>query len=282
MQSILKFCDDEDDYEFVLAELINHIDFTKFTNDTLKQICNCNDLIRKYMKEEVKEILHSPEFVITSIVQKITDLMDFSKLDNEFLKKSIHPSKTNIIFILNIININDIPIKNMINTIKNVIFKRCHKISFDNFKSIDFDGFSQDLLRACVTMSILFDIDIDKFCFILNKLKFINYGDSLDGINEYPDINPLISAAQLGNLNMIKILVENYNADINYKSSKGLTAVTIVAHSNCKKITNYLLDIQKKREKIIDLNKIHEKFKIVQQNIDGLEKDLKEFDIKYQ
>ena len=285
MDTILHLCP-ENEIEEILKELIKYVDFSKMSDSHLKKMVD----IKKIMFENCpKEVMDNTAIVIINqSVNFVNNNFDYYKFTEETLKKICIISKSNMDYILAGLNTHKIPLALMIKIVTTI---SRNQLSIIKMNSIDFRKLQdqhdqyEDILKSFLFALIFNSQPIEIIDIILKKLKSLNYGDyrfpDLFLYLEFHQINPLLYAAQKGDFVLIKNLIK-YGADINYQSIRGWTTLTIANRSGFEKITKYLLDTQKKREKMMDLKKIHEKIEIVQKKIDEFENDLKEFNLKYQ
>lgn len=75
----------------------------------------------------------------------------------------------------------------------------------------------------------------------LGYLETINFGSYSKHETEQSQINPLINAAYLGNLETVKFLVENY-ADIDHLSDNQTTAIMYAFQNGHMDVVKYLYD----------------------------------------
>jgi ankyrin repeat protein len=113
--------------------------------------------------------------------------------------------------------------------------------------------------QYCLNRMILSDFSIDKLSVLLDKMNSVNYRDSyvdLSTLNplivDLSTLNPLIVSCANGKLDIVRLLIEKYNADIEYLSSYGCTPIMYSVTFNHTDVTKYLYD------KGAKLNTVHD------------------------
>lgn len=174
-----------------------------------------------------------------SISSSLVDYMDFPKLDNKVLKECCDVSKMSLQCIIDVIPHEDRD--NVMIEIVDKIFtnKVVKSLSLKTFNTLKLDTLSEKIKRLILNKFLINEASTELICAVLDKLETPNYGDDEQYMEEY---NPLIYCSRHGLFELVKLLVEKYNADINYKSRHGTTAIMYTAQLDNSEITKYLFD----------------------------------------
>ena len=115
-------------------------------------------------------------------------------------------------------------------------------LSLEEFRSIQFNQFSNDLLQNCLGMMLTLNIDKDFICVLLDQMASVNYGvtDVIEYCDRFYKINPLIHCCATGKIELVKLLIDRYGANIEYQSPNGTTAIMYSAGNGHVEITKYL------------------------------------------
>jgi|GEM_PF-1730184 len=100
--------------------------------------------------------------------------------------------------------------------------------NYSNQKKLDLEGYNGHVVIKHAVVNG--DIDYLKYTFQHRKSKAIDYSAALQ------------LAAQRGQLNIVKYMLEELNADINSSTNEGETALIFAATKNHLKVAEYLLD----------------------------------------
>lgn len=163
-------------------------------------------------------------------------------------KKQIENDQSKLLVLLNFLNshsdkYSDQSLKGILNGLCTEILYK--KDSLEFMKSIEFEKFSHHIQRYFLNIMIQHKIPAVIICVLLNKMKSVNYGNDCYGVNTLSNaenINPLIYCCQAGRMDLVKLLVENYGANIDYLIHNDRTAISFSADGtyNFKDITEYL------------------------------------------
>lgn len=127
--------------------------------------------------------------------------------------------------------------------LKSLVTNSETQLSRQKFLSIEFEKFPDDVQQYMLSEMLVGDISIEFICLLLDKMKSVNYGTPEYNKN---NINPLIYCSLYNRLDLVKLLVEKYNADIEYTgaatpmSTNKCTAITSAATANNIDIIKYL------------------------------------------
>ena len=77
---------------------------------------------------------------------------------------------------------------------------------------------------------------------MLDKIRTVNYGDCALTNGPLGTINPLLCCSEKNRIDLVKLLVEKYDADIEYLSWNGKTAIMYSAEEGHVLVTKYLYD----------------------------------------
>lgn len=162
--------------------------------------------------------------------------IDLTKLDNTSLKKICDHSKMTHQDILNAFsdNLCDLDIF--------YIFQKCNP-SLADLQVMEIEKFSESLKQKILGYMLIKNMDTDKICVLLDKMKSVNYGDSCHyGFSDkYEDNNPLFHCCFTNKMDLVKLLVEKYYANMDYISDhSSKTAIIIAAERMNEEIIKYL------------------------------------------
>lgn len=189
---------------------------------THNRIHNMNDKIKNCL-----DITKLSDNMLLSICDfdKLLTVCDFSKLTiQEYITLfTIDPTDTDrIIYIFE------------------SLFKDRNQISLEEFKTIEFKKFSNRVQQLCLNTMLLCYISTDYICLLLDQIESVNYGSYSDiSVN---NINPLMYCCRENRLDLVKLLVEKYQANIEYKSCHETTAIMFSAQQGHIYITKYLYE----------------------------------------
>lgn len=110
-------------------------------------------------------------------------------------------------------------------------------LSLEYLQLIDFDKLNVDTRQYYLSAMLQTNHSIESILFFLDRVNTVNYGSS----HEY-SINPLIYCCYTNKYDLVKLLVEKYNANIDYPSQKNTTAIMYSAQQGNIEITKYLYD----------------------------------------
>lgn len=130
------------------------------------------------------------------------------------------------------------------NTEENIIFlfeKICHLMTFEDFQTIEFGQFSDQIQKKMLTIMLKLDKSVDIIQLLIDKMKSINYGRYAANSNA-GDVNPLLHCCLNSKFDHIKLLIEKYEADIDFVSALDRTAIMYCAERGDIEITKYLYD----------------------------------------
>lgn len=131
---------------------------------------------------------------------------------------------------------NNIPIDNKIVEIfKCLLEYRSHLLRLEDYKSIEFEKFNDIIKQKCLIIMLAYGVELDTVSILLDKIKSVNFGNC--ALN---DSNPLMYCCYIGNFDYVQLLVEKYNADIEYKSRWDTTAIMYSVQQRDVRITKYL------------------------------------------
>ena len=121
--------------------------------------------------------------------------------------------------------------------------KMIQYLSLEDLKSIEFDKFSDQVKQSYLSIMLWNNIQTDMVCILLDQMKSVNYGKyTTFSFSQRSEINPLRFCCYRGNFNLVKLLVEKYNADIEHPSGTDMTGIMWSARCGHKEITSYLYD----------------------------------------
>lgn len=79
---------------------------------------------------------------------------------------------------------------------------------------------------------------LEATCLLLDKIISVNYGKHANTSYKYN--NPLLYCCTVGQLDFVKLLIENYGADIEFTNSCGMSAIMVSAKKNHLNFVRYL------------------------------------------
>lgn len=221
--------------------LRKYINFSKIDKTTLSLIFDFSKLT---FGDTDKFII--PPLNLNDIISHDKILIDIKyplKVDNIILGKICNLSNLTLGQISDIL-INELN-SSAVTEIIAIIFpdKLISRLSVDNFKSIKFDEFDEKIRQIILNWLIINNVSTDKICVLLDKMESVNYGDGTYGFlsdSILTEVNPLIYCCKENKIDLVKLLVEKYNANIEYLSYWNTTAIMYSAQGNHKEITKYL------------------------------------------
>lgn len=119
--------------------------------------------------------------------------------------------------------------------------------AYEKFQSIEFEKFDENVQQQMLNEMLVRDISVDIISLLADKMKSVNYGGSFENSTTYEN-SPLLYCAYSNKLEYVKLLVEKYDADIEYTSKKeDMNAIMVAADYNIYKknnidIVRYLYD----------------------------------------
>ena len=115
-------------------------------------------------------------------------------------------------------------------------------LSLEDLKSIEIEKFSDQIQQHLLGSMLTRGLSTDLICVILDKMRSVNYG-GLRSSKHRTTINPLIHCCSFKKFDLVKLLVEKYNADIEHLSYHKTTAIMYSASVDDVLITKYLYDL---------------------------------------
>lgn len=167
----------------------------------------------------------------------ITRIFDPSNISTGILAEGCDISKLEVNEFIEGLDLNNESFNSSITIFRSIV----EKLSLEEMKSIEFEKFNDSLQRAYLYDMISNSISAEKICVLLDKMKSINYGGHI-GVYKKSDYNPLMFCCILGKMELVKLLIEKYNADIEYSNYYTQTAIMFAAQKNHKEIVKYLYD----------------------------------------
>ena len=176
-----------------------------------------------------------------SIQNEIANLLDLTRLNNTQLVRISDVSKLTAEEFESIIIIDTD--EKIIALLKKLIEHPTHPITLEDLKSLEFNRFSDVVLQSCVGRMLESNIQSDLICVVLDQMKSVNYGKYAGGYCRDFEINPLIHCCYDNKFDLVKLLVERYGADIEYRSASGKNSIMISSTQGNVEITKYLYDL---------------------------------------
>ena len=201
---------------------------------------------------------------LNELMNHLVDFLDLSKLNRQTLNRICNPTKLSINEFLDILDESRLPISLMNRILFDRIKTDDFEISLNDLKKIEFKKFSEEVLQSCLMFMIFTKMCTDKICVLLDNLKSVNfgreysydyakqatidYGNSYFYQNNQKDIdlekiykfNPLIYCSKNGHFELVKLLIDKYNADIEHLSRNNTTAIMFSAQMGHDEITKLL------------------------------------------
>ena len=116
-------------------------------------------------------------------------------------------------------------------------------LSLEEFKSIPFRQFSIYVRRCCLGLMLIqrTNTDTEFIRVLLDQMESVNYGSYIMGGNtDLFEINPLLHCCVGDMFDLVKLLINQYGADIEYVGSNGMTAIMYSVMIGHLEITTYL------------------------------------------
>lgn len=107
-------------------------------------------------------------------------------------------------------------------------------LSIEEYETIKFDQFNDNVQQQMLNIMLKNNISIVAMICLLDEIRSVNYGKELD--------NPLIYCCHNNRLDMVKLLVEIYGADIEYSFKNDKTAIMYATEKNHLDIVKYLYE----------------------------------------
>lgn len=170
-----------------------------------------------------------------SLYETLKDNLDLRKLSNDRLQNIVCPTNLSFKDFTDAISVSvEDQDKIELLLIKNSPQK--HFIYSSDFKN----NLGELAQRYCLNYLLKEDMTIDVDFLLLNKMKTVNYGvRSYNGGGDLETINPLCLCCKEGYHDRVQLLVEKYNADIEYLADD-LTPIMYSARAGHLEITSYL------------------------------------------
>ena len=112
----------------------------------------------------------------------------------------------------------------------------------EELQSIEFDKFNDAVQRCFLGLMLINNSPADLVCILLDQIKSVNYGNQYTTCKGLSAINPLIYCCCNNKFDIVKLLVERYNADIEHLSCNCTTAIMFSAEKDNIEITQYLYE----------------------------------------
>ena len=121
------------------------------------------------------------------------------------------------------------------------------KLTLQELQSIQFEKFSDTVQRSFLNLMLMLTTDQahPMICTLLDRIRSVNYGNQY---SQYVDssvlheINPLIYCCIHGKFDLVKLLVEQYNANLEHLSYVDTTPIMFSAQAGHHEITKYLFN----------------------------------------
>lgn len=112
-------------------------------------------------------------------------------------------------------------------------------------QSLKFDSFGDSLIHVCLGNMLICNSPLDQICIFLDNIRSVNVniGDRESLTEGYSKLNPLLFACSQNNFELVRLLVEKYNANIESLSYNNTTPIMFSAQNGYFKITKYLYDL---------------------------------------
>lgn len=208
MESLIKLAQIDNRIHNAAKYFVNLIDFSKFVDVLLKS----NIDIKEIIMAERSNIIKMYDFSKMTTQEYLTL---FTKIDNF--------GETVVIGIFN-----------------GFFTNTESPISLQEMLTINFDLFDDEIKRKCITIMLKNDISSDIICLLLDKLKTVNYGYVNSPVSE--STNPLAYCCSQGKFDMVKILIEKYNASVNSIDCWNKSPMRVCAQNHHIEIALYLYD----------------------------------------
>lgn len=201
-------------------------------------------LIRIYMKIEWNEDEFNKYFDLKKLnneeLHNISNSCDSQKLTDQDLLKICDLRKLSDECLLTIIrdDLNDSEITDLFHNLIN-----SNNLSIVDFNSLEIEKFNEILKQKFLGIMLESESPTELICKLLDKMTTVNYGTHkyacLDN-PKYEDINPLMFCSYEEREDLVKLLVEKYNADIDFSSFCDTTSIMFAARNDDQEIINYL------------------------------------------
>ena len=173
-----------------------------------------------------------------SIQDEIVNILDLKKLSNATLLRISDTSlltseESSQVF-------GDIDDNQIIAVLKKMIFDPISPLSAQDLKLIKFERYSDYVQQNCLGLMLTNNLSTDKICILLDCMQSVNYGNHPSFVGGFHSLNPLMHCCQKNKFDIVKLLVENYRANIEHVSLYNATAIMFSAQSGNIPITQYL------------------------------------------
>lgn len=111
-------------------------------------------------------------------------------------------------------------------------------LQLEEFQTIRFEEFTDTMQQQMLNLMLMRRAPLEATRLLLDRMQSINYGNS--GYSTYEDNNPLLFCCYNGLLDRVKLLVENYGADIEHMDFNGKTGIMLSAANGYLYIVEYL------------------------------------------
>lgn len=223
----------------------DNIDIIKYLYDKGANLATNHKHVNNYIKLETINLIQKwASEKNGQFVSKQENTNSQSKSDQvKYIEQS---DQSRLVLLLNKLNNEMYPDKLLKTILSTQIFPETKSYSLELMKSIEFEKFSDFIQQSFLNNMIRDNLSTEIICILLDKMESVNYGNTSYGVNSTLDqdtINPLVYCCQSDRMDLVQLLVEKYNANIDYLVDDNQSAIMVIAdgtHKNFIKITEYL------------------------------------------
>lgn len=123
--------------------------------------------------------------------------------------------------------------KTIIKILLHLVQRAISPLTIENLQSLKFSN-DDSILQQIINAMLENNIETEKISVLLDQINDVNYGNSVSGL----DMNPLLHGCHTGKLDLVRVLVEKYNADIETHDND--SAIFVAMRQNHANIAKYL------------------------------------------